>query len=97
MCSIYFFSIFPISYIAVKSVLNNINKNNDRKAQEIILNKLYMQHLECLHIKRFNIKEEYKYDFNAILNNKDINELENCKNSYFNFMIAYRKYKNNIF
>jgi hypothetical protein len=93
MCSIYFFSILPISYIAVKSVFENIKKNHERKSHEILLNHLYTQHLECLHIKGFTIKDEYKSGFNAILNNKDLNELESCKNTYFNFISAYRKYK----
>ena len=95
MCSIYFFSILPISYIGVKSVFENIKKTQERKTHQLLLNKLYSQHLECLHTKGFDInKDEYKYGFNAILNNKDINELESCKNTYFNFISAYRKYKN---
>ncbi len=93
MCSIYFFSILPISYIAVKSVFENINKSHERKSHQLLLNKLYNKHLECLYTKKFDIKDEYKYGFNAILNNKDIKELESCKNTYFNFISAYRKYK----
>ncbi len=94
MVSFYWISIAPISYIAVKSVFENIKKNQERKAHELLLNKLYSQHLECLHTKGFDVnKEEYKSDFNAILNNKDIKELESCKNSYFNFISSYRKYK----
>ncbi len=94
MVSIYWISIAPISYIAVKSVFENIKRNQERKAHELLLNKLYHQHLECLRIKGFDTnKEEYKIDFNAILNNKDIKELESCKNSYFNFITTYRKYK----
>lgn len=93
MSSIYLFSIAPISYIVVKSILNHIQKKTERKENELVLNKFYNQHLECLRIKGFDIKEEYKSEFNAILNNKDINELESCKNTYFNFISAYRKYK----
>ncbi len=93
MVSFYWISIAPISYIAVKSVFENIKKNQERKMHELLLNKLYNQHLECLHIKGFTIKEEYKSDFSAILNNKNIKELESCKNTYFNFISTYRKYK----
>lgn len=100
----YWMTIFPLSYIFVKSIKQNIDKNAKRKSDIVHLNMLYNHHLECLQQKGFpryikiddkNLYNENKYE--VILQNKDIKELEICKNTYFNFISAYRKYKNNIF
>lgn len=93
-----------ISYIFIKSITENIEKNASRKLDLVDINMLYNQHLECLNQKGFsydietNMKKLYiENDYNVIIQNKDIKELEMCKNTYINFIMAYRKYKNNIF
>ena len=102
MISPYWITIFPLSYIFVKSIKQNIDKNAKRKSDLVYINMLYNHHLECLEQKGFshytkidNLHNENNYE--TILQNKDITELEVCKKTYFDFIIAYRKYKNNIF
>ncbi len=102
MISPYWMSILPISYLFVRSIGENIEKEAKRKSDLVHINMLYNQHLECLQQKGFlydvkidNLHNENNYE--TILQNKDIKELEMCKNTYLNFIIAYRKYKNNSF
>jgi hypothetical protein len=101
MISPYWMTIFPISYIFIKSIGETIEKNALRKLDLVDINMLYNQHLECLKQKGFpyDIKEkiDIENNYEVILQNKDIKELEMCKNTYVNFIISYRKYKNNIF
>lgn len=104
MISPYWMTILPISYIFVRSIGETIEKEAKRKLDLIRVNTLYNQHLECLSQKGFthytkiedlNLRINNNYD--AIVQNKDIKELEVCKNTYLNFIMVYRKYKNNIF
>lgn len=104
MISPYWMTILPISYIFVRSIGQTIEKNTERKLDLVRLNMLYNQHLECVKQKGFphyikiddkNLRNENKYE--VILQNKDIKELEICKNTYLKFISSYRKYKNNIF
>ncbi len=104
MISPYWMTILPLSYIFVKSIKENIEKNAKRKSDIVHLNMLYNHHLECLQQKGFshyikiddnNLRINNNYE--VILQNKDIKELEVCKNTYLNFISAYRKYKNDIF
>ncbi len=104
MISPYWMTILPISYIFIRSIGQTIEKNVSRKSNLVNINILYNQHLECLRQKGYlyNDKIDEKYlrnenNYEVILENKDIKELDVCKNTYFNFIVAYRKYKNNIF
>ncbi len=100
MNSFYWLSSIPISFIIFKSIKNNIEKEFKLKNEKKLLNVNYKQHLQCLNNKGYNYdieKELNENDFKVILDNKDINELEKCKNTYFNFIQVYRKHKNNSF
>lgn len=97
MNSIYWFSVIPISYFVVKNFFINIEKEHKRKTDQTKLNIYYKQHLQCLQEKGYNYEIEKESDFRVILENKDIKELESCKNTYLNFLMAYRKFKNNNF
>ncbi len=100
MSSFYWLSAIPISFLVFKSIKENIEKKSKRKIEENLLQTYYIQHLQCLNQKGYTYDIEYESiynDFKVILENKDINELEKCKNTYFNFITAYRKYKNNTF
>ncbi len=104
MISPYWMTILPISYIFIRSIGQTIEKNAERKLDLVRLNILYNQHLDCLQQKGFshytkiddsNLRINNNYD--AIIQNKDIKELEVCKNTYINFISAYRKYHKDIF
>ncbi len=104
MISPYWMTILPISYIFIRNIGETIEKEAKRKLDLVRLNTLYNQHLTCIQQKGFphyikiddsNLRIDNNYD--AIIENKDIKELEVCKNTYLNFIMAYRKYKNNIF
>jgi hypothetical protein len=100
MNSFYWLSTIPISFILLKSIKENIDNKYKRKNDENLLNIYYKQHLQCLNDKGYNYdinNELNENDFKVILNNKDIKELESCKNTYFNFIKVYRKHKNNSF
>ena len=100
MNPIYYTSILPISYLVFISIKENIDKKYEQKRDIIKLNVYYKQHLQCLQERGFNydIEKELKEpNFPLIIGNKDIKELESCKNTYLNFLMAYRKLKNNNF
>lgn len=100
----YWMTILPLLYIFMRSIGENIEKEAKRKHKSdlIHINMLYNHYLECLQQKGFShyTKIDNFHNINnyeVILQNKDIKELEVCKNTYLNFIMAYRKYKNNIF
>ncbi len=105
MNSFYWFAIFPISYSLFKTISNNIKKQNKKNEDLLLLNQLYNLHIQCLINKGFLnnqiIFDDYELkknnNFKIILQNKNIQELESCKNTYINFICAYRKFKNNDF
>ena len=96
----YWITIFPLSYIMIKNINENINQRIKQKEDIIKINILYKQHLKCLIHNGFDYNKELnevkydEYDFKVILENKNIKELECCKKTYIDFIKEYRKFKN---
>jgi hypothetical protein len=88
-CSATFVS---LSYI-FRDTFQKISENAKRKQITLFY---YNDYCRCLEKKGFTLSED-KSEFEKILKNKNIQELESCKGEYFQFISAYRKYKNDSF
>ena len=76
-----------VSIIPIYHISHEIKK---KEQQKIVLELLYRDHIRCIERKGFtNQYTNSNVKYEAIVNNKSIDELESCKSTYFAFLSAY--------